>query len=316
MRRTSFLSASLAAVAAPAMAAGPTPTPATLRVGGTPDSDIVAAIWGQRSGIFQKYALSVDVQRLNSGSAVSAAVVGGALDIGKSSVFALLAGHVRGVPFQIESVAALYSTDQPNVGFVVAKDGPIATGRDFNGKIVASPSLGDLFATVAGAWIDQNGGDSKTVKFVELPTNATAAAIAAGRVDGAVMTDPILADAVASGRCRTIGHPFDVIARHFGITYYFCMQDYASKNADVVARFRRGMAEATAYVLKHQREVAPLVAEYTGVSLALAQSQPALIGSGIEPGMLQPTIDFAAKYKIIPNAFPARDLIDPAALKS
>jgi NitT/TauT family transport system substrate-binding protein len=314
LSRGSFLTASLAAVTAPALAANPTPTPANLRVGGTPDADIIATIYAQKSGIFQKYGLTVDVQRLNSGSAVSAAVVGGALDIGKSSIFALIAGHVRGVPFVIESEGALYTSDDPDVGFIVAKDSPIATGRDFTGKIVTSPALGDLFSSVAAAWIDQNGGDSKTVKFIELPTNATAAAILAGRVDGAVMVDPILANAVSSG-CRIIGHPFDTIAKRFGVTYYFTTRDFAAKNADVVARFRRGVAESTAYVLSHSREIAPLIADYTGVSLEIAQSKVQPIGAGVDLALLQPTIDFAAKYKIIPSAFSARDLVDPTALK-
>jgi hypothetical protein len=42
---------------------------------------------------------------------------------------------------------------------------------------------------------------------------------------------------------------------------------------------------------------------------------PFLTGSGITPEMLQSVIDFAARYQFIPKAFPATEMIDPAALR-
>lgn len=310
--RRAFLASGLASLAAPALAADTPLT--TVHVAGTPDTDIVAAIYGARSGIFSKLGLDVQVQKLNGGAAVSAAVIGGSIDIGKSNVFGVIAAHVKGVPLLLESLAATYSSDRPNVGFVVAKDAPIKAPRELNGKTLATPGLGDLFTQVSSAWIDQNGGDSRSVKFVELPMPLIGQAIASGRVDGALMVDPIMHDAVATGKVRIIGRPFDAIAKHFGITYYFCTRDYAAKNADVLVRFRRGIAQAATYTMAHQSEVVPLAMEYTGLSRTQVEDSPVLIGSGADPQMLQPVIDFAAKYKSIPNGFPARELFDPAAL--
>lgn len=310
--RRAFLASGLASLAAPALAADTPLT--TVRVAGTPDTDIVATIYGARSGIFSKLGLDVQVQKLNGGAAVSAAVIGGSIDIGKSNVFSVIAAHMKGVPLLLESLAATYSSDRPNVGFVVAKDTPIKSPRELNGKILATPGLGDLFTQVSSAWIDQNGGDSRSVKFVELPMPLIGQAIASGRVDGALMVDPIMHDAVATGKVRIIGRPFDAIAKHFGITYYFCTRDYAAKNADVLARFRRGVAQAATYAMAHQSELVPLAMEYTGLSRTQVEDSPVLIGSGADPQMLQPVIDFAAKYKSIPNGFPARELFDPAAL--
>lgn len=310
--RGAFLASGVAALAAPALAADAPLT--TVRIAGTPDTDIVATIYGVRSGIFSRLGLDVQVQKLNGGAAVSAAVIGGSIDIGKSNVFGVIAAHMKGVPLVLEALAATYTTDKPNVGFVVAKDSPVASPRELNGKTLATPGLGDLFTQVSSAWIDQNGGDSRTVKFVELPMPLIGQAIASGRVDGALMVDPIMRDAITSGKGKIIGRPFDAIAKHFGITYYFCTRDYATKNADVVARFRRGYTQAATYALVHQSELIPLAMEYTGLSRAQLEDSPVLIGYGADPRMLQPVIDFAAKTKAIPNAFPAREMIDPAAL--
>jgi NitT/TauT family transport system substrate-binding protein len=299
-------------MAAPALAANGPLT--TVRLAGTTDPDVVAVIWGARNGVFQRRGLDVAVQRYNNGAAVSAAVVGGSVDIGKGNLFTLMAAHLRGVPFEIESVAAIYSSDNPNMGVVVPANSPLAAGPSLNGKTIATPALGDILSQVTSAWVDQHGGDSKTIKYVELPTSATAAAITAGRVDAGIMVNPLLTQAVKNENCKVIGHPYDIVARRFGTVYYFCSQDYALKNAEVLAGFRSGLDEATKYALAHKSEMLPLIVEYTGMDRKLLEDQPLVIGSGISVDLVQPVIDFAARTKVIPSAFRAADLIDPEAL--
>jgi NitT/TauT family transport system substrate-binding protein len=281
---------------------------------GTSDPDVLAVIWGSRNGVFQKRGLDVQVQKYNNGAAVSAAMVGGAIDIGKGNLFTLMAAHAHGVPFVIESVAAVYTSDAPNMGVVVAKASTLSGGASLNGKTIATPALGDILSQVTSAWVDQNGGDSKTVKYVELPTSATAVAINAGRVDAGIMVNPLLTDAIRNQNCKIIGRPYDIVAKRFGTAFYFCMQDYATKNAAVLAGFRAGLDEATKYALAHRSEMIPIIVEYTGMDPKLLEGLPLVIGSGITLDDVQPVIDFAARTKLIHAAFPAADLIDPAAL--
>ncbi len=314
LSRGLFLASGVAALAAPAAAANGPLT--TIRLAGTTDPDVVAVIWGARNGIFQKRGLDVQVQRFNNGAAVSAAVVGGSIDIGKANIFSLMTAHLRSIPFVIESVAAIYSSDSPIVGFVVAKNSPLTGGAGLNGKTIATAALGDIFSQVTSVWIDQNGGDSKTVKFIELPSSATPAAISAGRVDAGIMVDPLLAEAVRSQNCKVIGRPYDVVAKRFGTAFYFCMQDYAAKNADVLTRFRAGLDEATKYALGHKREMVPIMADYTGMEQKLLEDLPLVIGSGVVLDEIQPVINFASRNKLIRSAFPASEIIDPSALRA
>lgn len=306
--RPAFLAGGLAALAAPAFAADPT----TVHVAGTPDADLVGTLWGIHSGIFQRAGLDVHVDRLNSGAAVSAGVIGGSIDIGKSSVFGLISAYVKGVPLVMEAVADVYDTKAPNTGFVVAKNSPINGPRDLAGKTIASPALGDLFSTVTGAWIDANGGNAKASNFVELPIPLALNAITAGRIDGAMMVDPYFQQAKDAG-ARVLGHPFDIIAKYFGVTYYFCLKTYAQANADMLARFRRGLAQASNYALAHQREMASVIADYTKLDPVFVSRLPIGIGIGMDPAPLQAVIDFAARIKSIPASFPASDIIDPNA---
>lgn len=315
MKRAAFLAGGAALAGFPSRARSQ--TLAKLRVSGSPDNDIVGALWGQQSGIFRKLGLDVEVTATNSGGVITAAVLGGSLEIGKGNLLGLLSAHTKGVPLVVEAPASLWNTDAPTSALVVAKGSRIRSGADLNGKTVSVPALGDLYQIAIGAWIDQRGGDSRTVRFLELPHRAAAEAIASGRVDCANIAEPILSDALQSGKVQVIGHAQDAIAKHFIVTGYYCAADYAAKNADVLARFRKGLYEAAAYANANRTEMVPILAKYSGVDAKIVASMtPTTVGVAgqLDPRMIQPIIDAAVKYKVIPAPFPAKDLIDPNAL--
>ena len=87
--------------------------------------------------------------------------------------------------------------EDPSGGPIVLKDGPIHSAKDLNGSTIPSPSLRDYFEVADRAWIDANGGDSKTVKFIELPVSAMFAALQTGRVAAIGLPNPFLANAIA-----------------------------------------------------------------------------------------------------------------------
>jgi NitT/TauT family transport system substrate-binding protein len=309
--RAAFLGAGLAALAAPALGQ---PAPVTVRLANTADVDVSSVLWQLQNGIFERLGLRVEQQRLNSGSAVTAAVIGGSIDIGTSSVFGLMNAHLRGVPVLLESVQADYVSTAPIAAFVVAKDSPMTSPAQLNGQTVATPALGDLFTITISAWVDQNGGNSKSLNFVELPVPATTAAVVAGRIAGAFLVEPFLQDSLDRGQVRILGYPYNVIAPRFGVTYYFCMQSYAAGNADALARFRKALAEQCAYALAHKQEMFALAAKISGRSIETMQRMPFNVSSGVDLKILQPVIDFAARNKFIAKSFPASEMVDPNAL--
>jgi NitT/TauT family transport system substrate-binding protein len=281
-------------------------------VASAPDEDAIAALWSVDTGAFRKAGLDVTVQRANSGAAIAAAVIGGAVDIGKSSSMGLVAAHAKGIPLVLIAPAAIYNGDAPNAGLVVAKNAPLKTAADLNGKTFSVTALGDIFAVAIQAWVDQNGGDAKTLKFVELPAAAMPDAIAAGRVDGGMLANPIFTASFTSGKCRVFAHSFDAIARHFIGAAFFCTADYAAKNHDIVATFRRVMAESATYVNAHHDESVPTIARFTGIEEPVIRTMPRLtLGTTLDPKLLQPLIDAAVRYGSIPHAFNASEMILP-----
>jgi ABC-type nitrate/sulfonate/bicarbonate transport system substrate-binding protein len=287
-----------------------------LRYGTSPDAGTASVFWEAPNDIFARNGLKLDGQHLNSGSAIAAAVIGGAVDIGESSIVGLIAAHVKGVPFVLECVQATYEAVSPNNAFVVAKNSPLTGAAQLNGATLSVPALGDLFAVAISAWVDQSGGNSKTLSFLEIPVPAAAAAIAAGRVTGAVLSSPILDEAVDRGFVRILGRPFSAVAPRFGVTWYFCTRDFADANVDVLARFRTAMKQQSQWATAHKSAIYALVGQVSGAGPDAVKRLPWDSESGVDVRLIQPVIDLAARYNVIPRSFPASEMIDPRALES
>ncbi|MGH7756434.1 MAG: ABC transporter substrate-binding protein [Vulcanimicrobiaceae bacterium] len=288
--------------------------PVTVRVAGAADDDITPILYGQQSGIFKKAGLAVQLQSLSSGSATAAAVAGGSIDIGKSSVTGLISAHSRGIPFAIVAPASIYLASYPIAGFVVAKDSKIAGAHDVNGKIVSASSLKDLIALATQAWIDDNGGDSKTVHFVEIPSSAVAVALEEHRIAGATMVTPALAEAMDSGKAKLLGRSFSAIAKRFMVAGWFTTKDYLARNGDTATRFVDAFMQAAAYTDTHHAETVALLAAYSHLEPATINGMVrSTVGKVVDPKDIEPVIAAALKYNVIAARFPARELIAPIA---
>jgi len=305
--------AGAACCAVPRLAAAQPLTHLTLAT--APLDSGITPIVAQRAGFYRRYGLDVDVQMMNSGAAASAAIVGGALQIAGTSLMGLIAAHLKGIPFQLVTPAAVYQTEKPSDVLLVLKDSPIHTGADLNGKTIASPALGDLLSTTTMAWIDQNGGDSKTVHQVELPPAATLPALQAGRIDAAAMSEPRASDAVNAGYARVLGKPYDVIGTRFLISGYFALPDVIGANRDAIVRLAHAHHDANVFANAHQDQTAPWLAEVARIDVAtVLRGRRATFAETLNPASIQPVIDAAARLKVIDHSFDARDIISPVVL--
>lgn len=313
----------LAGAFALATAAAPGPAPAqtqdapAIRVGAGLDVESTPVLYAAKAGIFEKHGLKVEVVKIpGGGTAIAAAVAGGGIEIGKASTYALIAAHARGVPFVLLAPAAYYSSDQPDIPLVVAASSPLRGPKDLGGKTVAVVSLSTTMRIATQAWIDQSGGDSSTVHFVELSPPAVPPAIESGRIDGSPLSEPVLSQAIGSGKIRVLGYPYNAIGKHFELADWFSTADWVAKHRDAAVRFARAMEEANAYVAKHEGEMTSLIAGYVGIDPAvLAKMRNPERGTYYDASLLQPLIDVAVKYKGIDKGFAPSELISDAALK-
>lgn len=316
MKRASFAAALPAAAGAAALPRVARADDVPLRLAAPANDSVTSALWALHAGLYKGAGLAVELRPMNSGAAVTAAVAGGGVDVGLSSLITLIAAHGRGLPFTLVAPSGIIANDIPFTGFVVRKDAPIASGRDLNGKTVASPGLRDLNAIASMAWIDANGGDAQTVRFVELPQGASIAALDEGRIDGMILGTPALAEAMATGKFRILADAFTAVAKRFEHIGWVTTTDLAAKNREALVRFARVMHDSAVYCNAHPAETAPLVAEFDHVDPAVVLHMVRMpMAPYLDPRMIQPLIDVSYKYKAIDRQFDAAELISPLALR-
>jgi NitT/TauT family transport system substrate-binding protein len=285
----------------------------TVHVGAAPVDDATPVLYAIHAGLFKKVGLDVDINALSSGSAVAAAVAGGSMQFGNSSMPALISAHAHNVPFELVAADGIYTTQKPYALMLVRKDSPIKSARDLDGKTVSSPSLKDLIWTTQMAWIDKNGGDSKTIRAVEIPNSAVVTAIEEGRIDASTVLQPRLSQALESGKVRVLGKSFDGIGTRFLISAWFTSGSYAAAHPDVVEKFTKVVEEASAYCNTHQAETIPLLAAYGKVDpKVLEKSTREEFATTLRAADIQPQIDAAAKYGVIAKRFEAQEMMGRA----
>jgi NitT/TauT family transport system substrate-binding protein len=293
---------------------GAAQSPIPLRASSAIDDAATPYLYAMESGLFRTNGFDATLERATSGAAVASGVVGGSFDVGKSSVISLLSAHARGLPLVVIAPAGEYDISNPTAAIAVRTDAPIHSGADFNGKIVAVSAINDSFSLSMRAWVDAHGGDSATLKLIELPMSAAPVAISSGRIDAAVLAQPFLRQALEGGSVRIVGDPVSALGNHHTDSAWFTTIAFTQKSPEVVGRFMRTMREAAAYVNGHHSETAYLLAKFAMVQTSDVMRMRVLQGTRLEPANVQILIDAAARYKIIPERFDARDLIYQNAL--
>lgn len=306
------LAAAFAVIALLALAAPPSGAqtqPLTIRLAGVPTDDLTPVVYAVSAGLYKKAGLDVQIIPTSSGTAATTAAVAGTYEMGKGSAVASFVAHLKDLPLVVTANGAIWNPKIPFNELLIASDSTIKTGSDLNGKTIGVPALNDLNTLVTSAWVDQNGGDSKTLKFVEIPNSVAADAIAAHRIDGAALQAPELAEALATGKVKALCEPYSAVSTHFAFGVYFANKDWAAAHPQAVRDFTRITYQAAAYTNTHHAETAVLMSQFTKVPLDVFQKMPRVDGAtSSDPALLQPFVDAAAKYKLISSSFPAKDL--------
>jgi NitT/TauT family transport system substrate-binding protein len=312
-RRTFFrgaLAAGGSLACAPAFVRAQALTPITIAA--IPSDISGEAFYGTDMGFFKRHGLDATFVQLANGGAISAAVISGAADVGYSNVISLALAHGRGLPVTILAPANLHLHDAPTAGIMAVKaTSPYQTARDLNGKVVAVIGLNNIADIAVRQWIDKDGGDQKTVKFVELPFSSMKPALEAGRVDAASLDqtgDPQLGK--PGDTLRVIGNSFDSLAHRFVPSVWFTTTDWVAKHPAEAKAFVTAMRETARWANTHHRESAAILAKYThDTPEQIASVTRVTYGDTLTPDLIQPDIDAAVRYGVLKTPFPASELI-------
>jgi NitT/TauT family transport system substrate-binding protein len=312
--RRTLLTAALLGVAAVVGASlpGSAQQLATLKIATTPVDIGAEVFYAQDKGFLKNNGLDSQIQVISNGAAITAAVISGAIDIAQSNIASLASAHEAGLDVVIIAPAGQYSSKVPTTALIVSKNSPIKTAKDLNSKTIAGNGLKNITQVGAFAWMDKNGGDTSTAKFVEMPFPDMPGALAAGRIDAAVIAEPELSAALSKGEVRVLANCYDAIAKDFMIGAWFTTGTWAKAHPDLVKRFSKAMSQTADWANKNQSSSAELLTKYTKIEVTPGMKR-AVYADKLTPTLVQPLIDGAAKYGITKKTFPANDIIAPDA---
>jgi ABC-type nitrate/sulfonate/bicarbonate transport system substrate-binding protein len=302
-----WATAVLLAMLASTSAAGWAQDAPLLRIATLPSDNGAQVYYAKDLGLFAKAGLNVEIQPIQNSSASASAVLANATDISYGTLVPLAIAHIKNIPFVVVAPAVVYTSAAPNSALLVAVNSPIRTAKDLAGKTIGINGVGNISEFGPRAWIDQDGGDSNAVRFLELPYSEMAVALGAGRIDAAWLTEPFLSSTKRNG--RVLATAFDAISKEFLVGIWFTSAPWAKDHPDLVKRFAAVMREAALWANKNQAQSAAILVKYTKIDPAVvATTVRSRYAEQLTGSLMQPVIDVTAKYaKFAP--FPAGELI-------
>lgn len=308
MKRSQALARVLGVVASSAAPRCALAANATLRIATLPIDPAACSYYGQDLGFFQAAGIDAQIQVIQSGAAVIAALVSGAIDVGWSSPISVASAYLRGLPIRIVAAGGLYVQHRETTGIIVAKNSPMRGARDVEGKTLAVDTLRTAGELSTRLWMSQNGADPSKLSVVEIPFPEMPQALIAGRVDAASSAEPFITE--ARGQVRFFADTFAAIAPRFCLGCWVSTPQWVDAHRDAVATFDAVVAKAGAWANSHQNESAAILSKYTGLDLAITRSMVrCLYGTRLLADEVQPPIDLAVRYGLLASPVRAESLL-------
>ena len=192
---------------------------------------------GQRSGIFAKRGLTVEILYTQGGPEAHQAVISGSMDIAcGGGIESAVGGFSKGAPVRIIGSAMIGSPD--TYWFVVANS-PIKSLKDAAGKTISYSQNGSSSHAALLALLDQYKVDAKPVSTGGHPATLTMAMT--GQIDIGRGAAPFGLELVDEGKIRVIARGSEIKARS-DETVRVCLANtqVLEKRGDAVARFVQG----------------------------------------------------------------------------
>jgi NitT/TauT family transport system substrate-binding protein len=267
-----------------------------------------ACYYADEQGFFKRAGIDAQIQSIASGGAIVGAVASNAVDIGFANFVSVVAAFARNLPVTIVAPGSVDVDTMPTNALIVAPGSPIRAGSDFNGKTMATSTLRNIVQFAAQLWVDKHGGDSSTIKFVEMPFSAMTDALIAGRIDAALVAEPFMS--AAKGRTRAIAYPMSAIGPRVQLGGWIANATWARENPPAVAALSDAMVKANEWGNAHHDLSAQILAKHGRLDAdVLAKMNRATYATRLVPSEMQPAIDVAARYGAIAQSIPAERML-------
>ena len=139
-----------------------------------------------------------------------------------------------------------------------------------------------------------------------------AAALKAGRVDAAMMSEPNITE--GSTDVELLGDAFATIAPQWIASSFVASKAWVTANPDAARRFVAAMREAARSANAHGHDLSVMLAPLAGVPVEMFDKmQRAVYTDQLTRELLQPGIDAAYRYGALKAPFDTAEIVSAAA---
>lgn len=288
--------------------------PVTLRFAYVPLAAITPVFVGMDQGIFAKHGIKIEPQAVPAAQ-LSTILVSKQADFSINAVEGVIQGASNGLPLRI---LGQISVNEPGaVGgsgstLIVKKGSPIKSAKDLVGKKLGVSNLKSSGETAVQKLVmDATGDPSARVTAIAIPNPAAAAALEAGRVDAAIMSDPWATEAIQTGKfIAPIGSPIEQAFRGGPNMVLTCTAGWASENPKLVANFKAAMHEAIEYAQGHPDAVRKvMIDQYKASEKVVGLTHFPKFSDELNVDMVQKDYEILQQLKFITGEVDVKSLI-------
>lgn len=306
-RRVAALAAASAVVAACAAPSGNQSSPGTdgltqLAVGSSPTISNASLYLGTQDGTFAAGKLVVTPQQIQSGQQAVPQLLNGQIQFAAADPLGTILAISNHTPIKFVANGNVVPSDPQKdaSGLIARADGPVKTLADLNGRTVAVNATKSLGQVALEAAIDAKGGDSSTVKFVEIGFPQMIAAVKNGTVDAAATTEPFVTAASTQGLQAV---PFGGLSTTLdGVpqVVYVTSDAYATAHPDIVKQFATAMDASNAKLSNDPDKIRQIGATSTSIGAdTLGKIRLPTFGPKLSTDKLTQLEDLMVKYKVM-----------------
>jgi len=268
------------------------------------------AVYAEARGFFARQGIEAELKPFADPSLIPAAVLSGEVQFTAFNVGGLAGLKSRGAPVKLVAAGALYRPAVPTSAIVAAPGKRITKARDLVGKKIAIDARTTIAHVGLLAWLKKGGVSESDVTLVEFRGFAPILGpLRRGQVDAAVLPEWYFTRATQRGS-RKIATIFDATCpTDCLITVWIARKDI---DPGLAARFRNAVQASALWAnQKANREAsAVILAKQSSVDISLIRRiARTSFATRLRPALAQSWIDAYAEFKLIPERFPASDLL-------
>jgi NitT/TauT family transport system substrate-binding protein len=233
-----------------------------LKVSYVPYVGAAPFILGIENGFFEERGLEIEDSQGPAPAPIMAQVVSGQLDIGFTTIPALISAVAGGAPLQaISPFDGIIDPEGPQVAILVNADSGIASPKDLEGRKVGVVALQSELDVLLHEVVRRDGGDPEAVESVQVPFPEMNAALKANRVDAVVNTEPFVTLSEEEGDFEAISYPEVEVVPKQPVTAFVASTEFIESNPEVVEQFRAAMEESLDYAAENPDEAQDTMTE-------------------------------------------------------